>query len=366
MDNLKTPLSVPTQTLSQQSIATLPTMTVEHIQKVLPSLPTVLTQQTDLAIPSRQTEISGQGDNYTDDNSCCCTVSCLNKTFNRMFCKLYKDRDNVESMLDNIDLPYVQKQHIKSRYINILENFKKRSRRYSIVFHLGHFVITVGSLFVPALLSIQNASSSITIDGGHTIPIYIITFIVSLLVTIFNGILTLFKIDKKYYFLNTTMEKLRSEGWQYLGLTGRYSGRSSDAPSTHENQFIVFSHQIEKIKMKQVEEEFYKSDETSLTQDVRSSGVKQPDLYPLSPALPINGMTDKAPAQIKDIYQSMIKSQSIIPTAPDAPISLPDSSGHSEPSGPSDAVSITIAPKNTVVVPDPKTYRDAVVYDVSQ
>ena len=38
-----------------------------------------------------------------------------------------------------------------------------------------------------------------------------------------NGDL-LVKIDKKYYFLNTTLERLRSEGWQYFSLTGRYSG----------------------------------------------------------------------------------------------------------------------------------------------
>ncbi len=93
--------------------------------------------------------------------------------------------------------------------------------------------------------------------------IYWVTWGISLLVTISNGILTLFKIDKKYYFLHTTYEQLQSEGWQFLELTGRYSGilnRHKRIP-THANQFLYFCYAIEKIKMKQVEEEYFKLSE---------------------------------------------------------------------------------------------------------
>ena len=222
----------------------------------------------------------------------CWSVACCNRTINKMCCKLYKDRDDIESMLEGIDLPDIQKQHIQSRYINILENFKKRTHKYSSMFYVGHFVITVGSLFVPALLSIQNASSTVSFANGFTIPVYIITFVVSLLVTIFNGILTLFKIDKKYYFLNTITEKLRSEGWQFLGLTGRYSGRLNNVTPTHTNQFLYFTLEIERIKMAQVQEEFYKTDDASTSNDVRSN-TNNPvkNLFPLSPAKPIEPST---------------------------------------------------------------------------
>jgi hypothetical protein len=221
--------------------------------------------------------------------------------------KLYKDRSDIESVLNNIDLPHIQKQHIQARYINMLENFKKRVRKYSIVFFTGHFIITVGSLFVPALLSIQNSNVNFSIDG-YSIPVYIITFIVSLLVTIFNGILTLFKIDKKYYFLNTTMERLRSEGWQYLGLSGRYSGKLQNIVPTHANQFLYFIHQIEKIKMKQVEEEFYKTNEPESKEPVG----KQNELYPPSLTQSITSLASAVPEPVRDAIQSIIKSQSIV------------------------------------------------------
>jgi hypothetical protein len=241
--------------------------------------------------------------NAQDHTEPCCTIACCNNTINKLCWKLYKDRSNIEAVLDGIDLPLIQKQHIQSRYINILENFKKRVRKYSIVFYVGHFIITVGSLFVPALLSIQNSNVSLYING-YSIPVYIITFIVSLLVTIFNGILTLFKIDKKYYFLTTTMEKLRSEGWQYLGLTGRYSGNLNNTIPTHSNQFLYFTHQIEKIKMKQVEEEFYKSDESSMN-DPKSNG--KGESYPPSLGQPITSLTS-IPEPVREAVQSIIKS----------------------------------------------------------
>jgi hypothetical protein len=107
----------------------------------------------------------------------CCSTDCCNNTINKMCFKLYKDRSDIESVLNNIDLPHIQKQHIQARYINMLENFKKRVRKYSIVFFTGHFIITVGSLFVPALLSIQNSNVSFSIHG-YSIPVYILTFIV--------------------------------------------------------------------------------------------------------------------------------------------------------------------------------------------
>ena len=220
-----------------------------------------------------------------------------------------KDRATFQSIMENIDLPDAQKNIIQSRYINIVENFNKRVRKYSCMFHLGHIIITVGSLFVPALLSIQNSNTAATLNNGaFSIQMYWATFIVSLLVTIFNGILTLFKIDKKYYFLNTTLERLRTEGWQYFGLTGRYSGNliGGNTP-THANQFIFFTHQIEKIKMKQVEEEYYKSDEKV---DTPNGTQHKTELYP--PSLNQNISTIDVPDPVKEAVNSLIRSQKTI------------------------------------------------------
>ena len=233
---------------------------------------------------------------------------------NWITCRPSNDRQRFEAILENIDLSDVNKQLIQARYITVLESFQKRVKHYSIIFHMGHTIITVGSLFVPALLSIQNSNATASISSGaFSIQVYWATFIVSLLVTIFNGILTLFKIDKKYYFLNTTLERLRTEGWQYVGLTGRYAGQLiGNSTPTHQNQFVYFTHQIEKIKMKQVEEEYYKSDEkienAPTGQGVQYKSSAANELYPPSLGRPIASMTD-VPDPVMDAVNSLIRSQ---------------------------------------------------------
>lgn len=234
-------------------------------------------------------------------------------------CTKLKDRSNFQQILQELQIPDVNKQIIRTRYLSILENFQRRSRNYSCVFFTGHFIITVGSLFVPALLSIQNSDRNYISDSyNFSVQIYWTTFVVSLLVTIFNGILILFKVDKKYYFLNTTLERLRSEGWQYFSLTGRYSGHLiKHAPPNHLNQFVFFTHYIEKIKMKQVEEEYYKATEKIAhtptgNQPANNLSNSEQELYPPSPDQPIDTMSNTVPEPVRAAVNSLIKSHSTI------------------------------------------------------
>jgi hypothetical protein len=114
------------------------------------------------------------------------------------------------------------------------------------------------------------------------------------------------------------MERLRTEGWQYMGLTGRYSGHlTQNQIPTHQNQFVYFTHQIEKIKMKQVEEEYYKSDEKTQTphgpQGTNSSNpaLNSHDLYPPSPDKPITSMANQVPEPVKEAVQSLIRAHTV-------------------------------------------------------
>ena len=162
-------------------------------------------------------------------------------------------------LLEDLDgISRFQKISLMNRYVTIMDDFSTRAIMFSWIFNIGRFVVTVGSLIVPAMLSIQYTGSTST-GSDVSLQIYWVTWVLSLLVTTCNGILTLFKIDKKYYFLNTVLEQLQSEMWQYIHLTGRYAGKYCPGKlATHENQFIFFCHNMEKIKLKQVEEEYFK------------------------------------------------------------------------------------------------------------
>jgi hypothetical protein len=161
-----------------------------------------------------------------------------------------------EELVDELDLSPFKKNVLKQRFVRLVTNEKQRSLRITLFYYFGHTVVSVGSLIVPALLSIQYTDSS-TDPESFSYIIYWTTWFTSLFVTTFNALLTLFKIDKKYLYLNTNKELLASEGWQYLQLSGRYSGffTPTERP-THENQFIFFCHRIEKIRLHEVEDEY--------------------------------------------------------------------------------------------------------------
>lgn len=181
-------------------------------------------------------------------------------------CKRKRYGPKIDEIINHTtELNEYQKNLLKRRYLAVLHDFKVRCSYYSWIFHTSRIIVTVGSLLVPAILSIQYSDSTVIDTKNVQTQMYWLTWGVSLLVTISNGILTLFKIDKKYYFLHTTFEQLQTEGWQYLELTGRYSGilNKKKRTPTHANQFLYFCHAIEKIKMKQVEEEYFKLSEPS-------------------------------------------------------------------------------------------------------
>ena len=175
----------------------------------------------------------------------------------------------ITEALDGLSLSYHQKLSIKHRFLSLLQEYTYRSKRYSNAFHILRIVISVGSLIVPALLSVQftGGSSSNSQAGSNQVTtstaVYWVVWVLSLCVTISNAMMTLMKIDKKYYTLHTTLHQIVSEGWLYIGLSGKYSGfkTPSDIP-THANQYVYFCQALEKIRMKQVSEEYYKLNES--------------------------------------------------------------------------------------------------------
>ena len=186
---------------------------------------------------------------------------------------------NMVTVLSQLEgLQEYHKQVLNIRYVTLLKNYKQRCILYAILFHCARFIVTVGSITVPALLSLE--------QSGH---MNWLTWAISLAVTICNGILTLFKIDKKYYMLHTTWNMLESEGWQYTTLAGKYSKpRDGAEANSHINQFQHFCLAIEKIRMRQVEDEYYKSlevEKDKSSDKSQNTQVNQSAIVPYSPSI---------------------------------------------------------------------------------
>jgi len=244
---------------------------------------------------------------------------------------LFKKKKTPESSLfdifDTLKIDKYKKTVLQERYLEVLQNFHQRSITLAYMFYITRIIMTVGSILVPAFLSIQGST--------FQTQIYWATWVLSLSVTISNGFMTLFKIDKKYFFINTTLELLHSEGWQYVGLSGRYAGKDGVTP-THENQFLVFFHMAEKIKMRQVEEEYWKFTDTSGVGNATSA--KTPMITPTP--VTQQGAIRTLPEEQKDVIERWVGEMKsnvlgLQPRARNIPGKLDErtpSSGISEPS----------------------------------
>jgi hypothetical protein len=195
--------------------------------------------------------------------------------------KLYKNNTKeIVKLLRSISgLTAFQKRVIELRYISLLEEYAIRLKYIDPCYHASRLLVSVGSVAVPALLSIQSPTSS------FSTPLFWTTWIISISVTVCHNLTSIFRFDKKFFGIHSTLERLKSEGWQYLELTGNYSGHHGHVAPTHSNQYVYFLNKIERLTLKQVEEEY--------------TSIKEPDKH--SDKNPSNSQTAPAGAPKEQI-----------------------------------------------------------------
>ncbi len=247
-------------------------------------------------------------------------------------------QDDMDVMFDTLHgLTDQQCRSIKSRYQFLMREYRRRCFLYSILFYCLRITMSVGSIAVPALMSLN-------VGPDGEVILKWITWGVSVSVTIAHGITTLFKLDKRFFMLHSVAEKLRTETWQYLQLTGRYSGHWGGHRPTHANQYTLYTSQIEKIRMKHIEEEFVRgadmiSDDMRRVGDgIHTNGISGAVLMKGGPTQ--NGLNMSVPSPAD---QSKFMTPTPRPPAP--PPSLHDSENTSI-SLPTDAASV---PKQSVI-----------------
>ena len=209
------------------------------------------------------------------------------------------------NVFEQLDLEPYKKTVLQNRYLTVLKNFHWRANKLAYIFYISRMTVTVGSILVPAFLSIRMNSDS---------ELFWTAWILSILVTICNSLISLFKLDKKYYFIHTTMEMLHSEGWQYIGLSGRYSNRDAPhIPATHDNQFLIFFHMAEKLKMRQVEEEYWKFTDTTGVGNATNQGPIQSIETPVTEQGTLASLSPAHKAMIEGWIEEMKKTSGLQP-----------------------------------------------------
>ena len=159
--------------------------------------------------------------------------------------------DNVSGIIDDIELarPY-DKAIIKHRFLDEITYYEKKRDETKGYYNTFRFIVTTGSILLPAVLSMGQMDPA-KLPKHFDIISYWFSWTISLLVTGSNGFLQLFSLDKNYFNYSMVVEQLKTEGWQYFGLSGKYE----DYPN-HQSAYKSFSKSVESIKRKQIEQEF--------------------------------------------------------------------------------------------------------------
>jgi len=166
-------------------------------------------------------------------------------------CVCQNNKKYLNSILDDLEIEPYQKKIIEKRYLKQVSFYAGKAKSSEIFYLFLSIFVTICTILLPALLSIQQIdySDDEEEDKEFKQRVYWGTWIISLLITISNGLLQFLNLQKQFVSFNQTKERLLAEGWHYIQLSGHYRDR------THQNSFIDFCDEIEKIKKSQVNKE---------------------------------------------------------------------------------------------------------------
>ena len=182
--------------------------------------------------------------------------------------------DKVTNIIDGLTLPKgmeCNKEIIKSRFVEEVSYYEKKRDKTKKYYNVFRFIVTTGSILLPAILSIGQMDPA-KLPKNFDQVTYWSSWTISLLVTISNGFLQLFSLDKNYFNYSIVVEQLKTEGWQYFGLSGKYEDHE-----THDKEsYKKFCKAVENIKRKQVENEFQGKGNDTKKKDKKSDDKKSP------------------------------------------------------------------------------------------
>ena len=156
-------------------------------------------------------------------------------------------------LIANTDLNDIQKKAIKVRVLSVVKRLRDRLSRLSISYTILRTTTTVGSLLVPSLLAVQ---SNIDATGS-----YWAMWGIGLSVSLSNAFVSLFRVDKNYFTVGDLIEKIESEAWMYLTLSGKYQKEDLEDLEEgnitgHKSQFSVFMERCELMMNKAIRTEY--------------------------------------------------------------------------------------------------------------
>ncbi|MCI0496191.1 DUF4231 domain-containing protein [candidate division KSB1 bacterium] len=144
-------------------------------------------------------------------------------------------KKEMNSIIDNLELADSQKTNIKSRWLDQVVWMEGKAKSTQKPYYLLRLIVIIGGIIVPSLVSFQ-------FENEIQVLIRWITFGISLSVAISAAIEGFINFGERWQHYRGTVEVLKSEGWQFIQLSGRYENYKK-----HQEAYPRFADQVEQI-----------------------------------------------------------------------------------------------------------------------
>lgn len=147
-----------------------------------------------------------------------------------------------------------ERRYFLYRFNRLIKRLEENTKRSSFWYYSLSGIVTVGSILVPPLLSIQKRDVNNNNQELHEDNIYWSVWSISLIVTLSNAFIKLLSLDKTYITRNLRVNQFRSEAMKYITRTEAYANK------TDKKRFSIFVRNIENMRRVQINEEYNSSE----------------------------------------------------------------------------------------------------------
>ncbi|MCS6304281.1 MAG: DUF4231 domain-containing protein [Nitrospira sp.] len=149
-------------------------------------------------------------------------------------------RAEMDKLIASLDLPELNKEFMRARWLELVIWMDGKAQESVWWYRRLRLATIIGGVIVPALVSLN--------VGDDVAPLVkTLTFIVSLAVALSAAVEEFFRYGERWRHYRHMTESLKSEGWQFLQLSGGYANQ------THIQAYPAFAARVEELSREEVE-----------------------------------------------------------------------------------------------------------------
>jgi uncharacterized protein DUF4231 len=156
----------------------------------------------------------------------------------------YEDslRETFGSLIDGLPVHNAHKGYLRARWLDQVLWMERKAEATKKRYYWLRLITIVGGVIVPALVSLN-------LSGRQGSYVGWITFAISLMVALSAAVEEFFHYGERWRHYRRTVEELKSAGWEFFQLSGRYRRYRSDPTSA----YPLFASHVEQLLRQDVE-----------------------------------------------------------------------------------------------------------------